>query len=92
MGRPKKQVVEQTKQVIKLQELEDLYREHRKDQGPRVLPMELNPQFLSICQRNPMLWTNTFNQRKQQLLELGLLETHEIDFYQNNKQPSFMPF
>jgi hypothetical protein len=72
-------------ETITLEELEALWAKFTMQ--TKEYPMELAPNYLKVCKTNPSIWMNQFQRRKSQLSILGLLETHEIDFYQHNLQP-----
>ena len=49
----------------------------------REHPMELTPAYNSYCRRQWGAWERQKEKRMNQLQELGIAETHEIDYYLN---------
>jgi hypothetical protein len=90
MGRPKKVQPPEQKQIITLEELDRLYRKHTNDTTQLSVPIERIQSFYALAKNNPMLWQRNYLMRQKQLHELGLIETHETDYYSQNKQPIFI--
>ena len=74
--------------TITLLELEKLWSKHLSalDGKLHVVqhPMELSPAYPSYCRRNWTAWQENKQRRMQQLAELDMIETHLIDYYEDN--------
>jgi len=74
MGRPPK-----GKKTLTLQEHEDLWAKHKG--YARSIPMELTPSWFKYCRSDPTAQIRIYKQRIAQLDEMGMLESHQIDYY-----------
>ena len=75
------------KQVITLFELERMLEDKFKEETGKIKvrehPMELAPAYASYCRRHWGAWEIQKEKRILQLHELGIADTHEIDYYIN---------
>jgi hypothetical protein len=86
--RPRKPIPVEQRKVITIEQLVKEYDAISGIKSPRSVPIERQQQFLIYCQRNPQFWHQNKNLRIAMLDKIGKLETHVIDFYQDNKQPA----
>lgn len=73
------------KKIITLFQLEKLWHAHTGASGQPHHPMELSPAYRSFCKRSWTAWHDQRRRRYEQLIELDIFETHDIDFYINEK-------
>jgi hypothetical protein len=72
-------------QVITLEELGKRWSEQTGEMYS--MPPELQSSWNSYCKVKPHAWYDLQIHRKQQLVALGLYETHKIDFYETAIPP-----
>ena len=77
------------KRIITLVELESLYAKYQEEKTGKIVrpetPMELSPAWNSYCKNNWIAFQKGKERRQYQLVELDMIETHEIDYYVNTK-------
>jgi hypothetical protein len=74
--------------LISLKEFHQMWENHIQT-SLKTEPVELTPNYANYCRKSPYFWHQNHELRKLQLDELDMLETHEIDYYQQTKQPMF---
>jgi len=72
-------------ELITVEELGKRWSEHTGEMYS--IPPELQHSWTNYCKVKPYAWYDLERTRKQQLVVLGLYETHRVDFYLNNKAP-----
>jgi hypothetical protein len=82
------------KTLITLKELEVLYAKFQEEQTGKIVrpqhPIELSPGWNSYCKQHWTAFEQGRQRREYQLVELDMIETHEIDYYKNT--PPIVPF
>jgi hypothetical protein len=73
------------KKIITLHQLEKLWHAHIGGTGLPNHPMELSPAYRSFCKRNWTAWHDQRRRRYEQLDDLDMLDTHDIDYYIETK-------
>ena len=78
------------KKIITLHDLEKLWAEYQGKKTGKIIvpdfPQELTPAWRSYCHKRFGAWQELHRKRKIQLGALGILETHDIDFYLDNEE------
>jgi len=72
-------------QMITLEELGKRWSKHTGEMYS--IPPELQHSWTNYCRVKPHAWYDMERTRKQQLVVLGLYETHRVDFYETAKPP-----
>jgi hypothetical protein len=83
-----------TKQIITLHELEQMIAKAKSEFEGKPYkpdyPKELTPAWIPYCNKTWGAFAFQFKHRETQMGVLGILETHEIDFYKNHSLNNHM--
>lgn len=82
-------MTDQTKTVITLQDLENLWAKWMYDQTgipqKAEYPQELTPAWIPYCKSHWGAYDSMLDKREKQLNMMGMSDTHQIDWYVNRK-------